>query len=124
MPDTGSSMYIGLPVTNNSNNHFPSIYLLNTSRVYEEDICLNNYTTIADVNFNYETGESRYIDFTIIDDGMKGVSDTNQILKIPLSGSELEDILYHICIASNMDFGDYFRGLVGIQSCYGIKKLF
>ena len=109
MTDTGCSMYIGLPAANNSNNHFPSIYLLNTSRVYNDDICVNNHTPLADVNFNYGTGESRYMDFTIIDDGMAGISNTNQILKLPISGSELEDILYHICIAANMDFGEYLE---------------
>jgi len=107
--DTDSSMYIGFPMSNNSNGRFPTLYFYNTSRIcdeYEEDT-----QNKANVYFNYPTGESRYIDLTVIDDCANG--DKRQILKIPMCASEVEDMMFQICIAINVDLGDYLQDHFG-----------
>lgn len=101
--DTGSSMYIGLPMANSTDQHYPSIELLNTSRFScEEEMNESN-----SIYFNNDTMEYRYFDLTIYDS--KDHYNENQILKLPMSCSELEDLIFKICLTAHIDFGEFIN---------------
>ena len=99
--DTGSSYYVGLPISNSTNGHYPSFEFVNTNRF----ICDEDYANTQNIFFNRDTGECRYFDLTIYD--AKDKFADNQILKIPMSPSEIEDLLFQICLSANIDFGTW-----------------
>ena len=102
--DTGSSMYIGLPLSNSTNGHYPSFELLMTNRFIDEDEFGNINNNIF---MNPDTNECRYYDLTVYDS--KDSYRENQIIKLPMSCSELEDLMFQICLAANVDFGEYLN---------------
>lgn len=97
--DTGCSYYIGLPISNSTDGHYPSFEFINTNRFIDED----DYQATQSIYFNPETGENRYFDLIIYD--AKDKYAENQILKIPMSPSEIEDLMFQICLTANVDFG-------------------
>jgi hypothetical protein len=99
--DTGSSIYIGLPIDNSTNGHYPSFRLLNTTRFISEEEMEN----INSIYFNVDTNECRYFDLTVYD--AKDHYIENQIINIPLCCSELEDLMFKICLTAQIDFGQY-----------------
>ena len=99
--DTGSSYYISLPASNSSNGHYPSFEFINSNRFIDEA----DYESTQSIYFNQETGESRYFDLTLYD--AKDKFAENQILKIPMSPSEIEDLMFQICLTANIDFGSW-----------------
>ena len=101
--DTGSSYYIGLPVSNSTNGHYPSFEFINTNRFVDDD----DFLATQSIYFNNDTGECRYFDLTIYD--AKDHYAENQILKIPMSPSEIEDLMFQICLTANVDFGDWLN---------------
>lgn len=97
--DTGSYYIISLP-NSNSNYHYPTFKFINTSRfICEEDMNQKN------IFFNEDTDECRYFDLVIYDSFNK--LEENQILKIPMSASEVEDLMFQICLTANVDFGNW-----------------
>ncbi len=99
--DTGSTFYIGLPASNSTDGHYPSFEFLNSNRFIDED----DFYSTQSVYFNQETGECRYFDLTIYD--AKDHYAENQILKLPMSPSEVEDLMFQICLTANVDFGNW-----------------
>ena len=99
--DTGSNMYIGLPMSNSSSGHYPSFELTISNRYIDED----EFNNMPSIYFNSDTQECRYYDFVVYD--AKEHYRENQILKIPMSCSELEDLLFQICLTANINFGEY-----------------
>ena len=101
--DTGSSFYVGLSMANSTNGHYPSFEFVNTSRF----ICNEDYQGVPTLYYNSDSGEYRYFDLTIYD--AKDKFAENQILKLPMSPSEIEDLLFQICLTANIDFGTWLN---------------
>ena len=99
--DTGSYYIISL-LNSNSNYHYPTFKFINTSRfICEEDMVQKN------IFFNDDTGEYRYFDLVIYDSFNK--LEENQMLKLPMSPSEIEDLMFQICLTVNIDFGTWLN---------------